>query len=295
MLEDLMTGEELGAYQGQRAHFLPQIIYENKDTGLPLSFAGTRRDALAWSTTISRKTIALEVTGIGLLSQKQMEGAFALSTARVSRVVKGRELPFAGAARGKLWWLATINDKLVQVEVSGIRGLTERQLEDAFSGSVAVIDGNGVGTAMKPQTQKRKPSRENVEIGSWAERDRLGIWLTDKRTGETVAEWWDEDARRMFEDGLFKPGRIQQQSISGREFEGSVLDYSEDMGILGKSAGSAAVVPAGPRPRRRLRREELEFLPDSPEFLAYTIEDIGYRDRIDNAFQQAILRAKGLK
>jgi uncharacterized membrane protein (UPF0127 family) len=39
-------------------------------------------------------------------------------------------------------------------------------------------------------------------------------------------------------------------------------------------------------------KDELEFLPDSPEFLAYTIEDIGYREKIDSAFQQAIARVK---
>ena len=38
--------------------------------------------------------------------------------------------------------------------------------------------------------------------------------------------------------------------------------------------------------------DKLEFLPDSSEFLAYTIDDIGYRDRIDSAFLQAIARAK---
>ncbi len=50
-----------------------------------------------------------------------------------------------------------------------------------------------------------------------------------------------------------------------------------------------AVIPKEKRPRRE---GELEFLPDSPEFLAYTIDDIGYRERIDSAFQQAISRAK---
>ncbi len=47
--------------------------------------------------------------------------------------------------------------------------------------------------------------------------------------------------------------------------------------------------------RRPKRNDELEFLPDSPEFLAYTIDDIGYRDKLDSAFRQAISRAKGLK
>ncbi len=59
--------------------------------------------------------------------------------------------------------------------------------------------------------------------------------------------------------------------------------------IYGKGK-SAAVIPHEPR-RPRPGKPELEFYPDSPEFLAYTIEDIGYRDKIDNAFCQAIARA----
>jgi hypothetical protein len=37
---------------------------------------------------------------------------------------------------------------------------------------------------------------------------------------------------------------------------------------------------------------KLDYLADSPEFLAYTIEDIGYREKIDRAFQEAIRRAR---
>lgn len=54
-----------------------------------------------------------------------------------------------------------------------------------------------------------------------------------------------------------------------------------------------AVIPT--EPRQSPPRQELEFLPDSPEVLAQTIEAIGYRHKIDNAFQEAIKRAKGLK
>jgi len=54
---------------------------------------------------------------------------------------------------------------------------------------------------------------------------------------------------------------------------------------------SPAVIPEQPHPQRS--KEKLEFLPDSPEFLAYTIDDIGYRDRIDSAFLSAIDRARG--
>jgi hypothetical protein len=36
----------------------------------------------------------------------------------------------------------------------------------------------------------------------------------------------------------------------------------------------------------------LNYLTDSPEYLTWTIEDIGYREKIDNAFQEAIARAR---
>ena len=39
-------------------------------------------------------------------------------------------------------------------------------------------------------------------------------------------------------------------------------------------------------------KAELEFVSDSPEYLAYTIEYIGYRDKLEKAFQTAIIRAK---
>jgi len=57
-----------------------------------------------------------------------------------------------------------------------------------------------------------------------------------------------------------------------------------------KSA-TAAVIPTQPSPPSL--KEELEFVSDSPEYLAYTIEDIGYREKLDAAFETAIARAKG--
>jgi len=81
----------------------------------------------------------------------------------------------------------------------------------------------------------RKPTRYDVTVESWAERDRFSVWIEDTRTGKTIAEWWDEEAARMFWDGFFKPG-VPQYSWEkpGREFVESVLDYAEDMGWLAK-------------------------------------------------------------
>lgn len=86
--------------------------------------------------------------------------------------------------------------------------------------------GPGPRTILKPLTSsKAKPTRDNVRIEVWEERDRLHIGIQDKDTGEYYASWWDDEARQMFEDGFFKPGR---------ELEESVLEYAEDMGILAK-------------------------------------------------------------
>jgi len=93
-----------------------------------------------------------------------------------------------------------------------------------------------------PQTRSRKPTRHDVEIGTWAERDRIGIWITDKHTDKAIAEWWDEDAREMFEQGFFKPGDISYQTITGRAFEESVLDYAESVGLLAGSKYLAQTV-----------------------------------------------------
>lgn len=42
-------------------------------------------------------------------------------------------------------------------------------------------------------------------IRVWNERDRLHISLVYEGSEETIAEWWDEDAVNMFENGFFSP------------------------------------------------------------------------------------------
>ncbi len=54
--------------------------------------------------------------------------------------------------------------------------------------------------------------------------------------------------------------------------------------------------PATERPasaRRPKQEDDLEFIPDSPEYLAETISTSGWRDKIDEAFQAAIQRVRG--
>jgi uncharacterized membrane protein (UPF0127 family) len=79
------------------------------------------------------------------------------------------------------------------------------------------------GERLLPQTRKQEIRRSDVSVDSWQERDRLGIWITDRRTDKVIAEWWDDDARQMFEDDFFKPGK---------QLSESVLDYAESVGLL---------------------------------------------------------------
>lgn len=63
----------------------------------------------------------------------------------------------------------------------------------------------------------------HIHVETWEERDRLHIALYK---GDTlVAQWWDDDAREMFEDGFFK---------SGKRLEQSVIEYAHEVGLLKK-------------------------------------------------------------
>ncbi len=50
-----------------------------------------------------------------------------------------------------------------------------------------------------------------------------------------------------------------------------------------------------PAEKAKAQPDKLEYLADSPEFLTQTIEATGYRSKLDNAFQEAIARSKGLR
>lgn len=51
----------------------------------------------------------------------------------------------------------------------------------------------------------------------------------------------------------------------------------------------SAVVPVK---GKHSKEPDLNYLTDSPEYLTQTIEDIGYREKIDTAFLEAIARAR---
>lgn len=62
-------------------------------------------------------------------------------------------------------------------------------------------------------------------VEKWEERDRVSItlWRGDYMSGgsEVIAQWWDDDARQMFEDGFFDPKNLLE----------SVLEYCKSHGL----------------------------------------------------------------
>lgn len=54
---------------------------------------------------------------------------------------------------------------------------------------------------------------DRFDVDLWSERDRLGIWVTDKQKDTVVFEVWDDDARQLYEDGFVKPGEGLKESL----------------------------------------------------------------------------------
>lgn len=49
------------------------------------------------------------------------------------------------------------------------------------------------------------PRFEDTSIETWFERDRQHVELRDKRTNETLIEWWDEEVTEEVEAGFLDP------------------------------------------------------------------------------------------
>jgi rubrerythrin len=108
-----------------------------------------------------------------------------------------------------------------------------------------------------------KPTRDQVKVRAWSERDRLGIWVTDLRNDRTIAQWWDDDARQMFEDGFFKPG-VPQFSYEKPSpiFVESVLDTIEEQGIIEPSGMKTRTLP---QTRPRASEVQSKITPSTPD------------------------------
>ena len=75
---------------------------------------------------------------------------------------------------------------------------------------------------MSKRTMQQRWQAGELAIQTWSERDRSMVAIQDNATEAYLAEWWDEDAVQLFEDGFFK---------RGRGFEQSVVEYADHLGI----------------------------------------------------------------
>jgi hypothetical protein len=78
--------------------------------------------------------------------------------------------------------------------------------------------------ASQPRTLKPE-FKPPFHVDVWQERDRTSIVLFDA-DDVVVAEWWDDDAQQMFEDGFFV------SSKGARRLEQSVIDYAKSVGLV---------------------------------------------------------------
>lgn len=371
---------------------------------LRLPFAGAAPGKLWWLATLEGQTVTVGVTGIRGLSQIELEEAFCNSIALLPRGACPTEaLPFAGASKGSIWWLATEDGVTVEAQVVGIRGLGEQELERSFASSLATISSPSVPSGLVPgalpaQRSARDFSDEGAQFVAYG-KDRLGlvslvvggiqgeaisatVWRKDPQSSwsglalvkERTLPLSDENLKRLVEwicsevPGHYRWQRyeiplahsirlgwhptITRDEVSGpvllprniqdsertrvcieeialwyvanrREMQPAELERivsrhfttESDIGRFAKylsskqgqeefrmalrraKAGASAQegrTAAIAKKAQRSRDSALEYLPDSPEYLSQTIEDIGYRHRLDAAFLEAIRRAKGL-
>jgi len=126
-----------------------------------------------------------------------------------------------------------------------------------------------------------------------------GWWPKSREEAETTVKTYADSLRRAFQNYEFmareaidRYRRSAEKAIYYyREYV--MREYEKGKEMASKKLVTApALTPTKPTERKP---GKLEYLADSPEFLTQTIEDIGYREKLDTAFQQAIARAKGMK
>jgi len=98
---------------------------------------------------------------------------------------------------------------------------------------------------------------------------------------------WAQD-KKVLEQNLEAVRRVATTIMEALGETGKIVESPWE-----KHQKSPAVIPAEPGPPRR-RKSELEFFPDSPEFLTQTVDVTGYRGKLNTAFQEALKRVKGM-
>jgi len=129
---------------------------------------------------------------------------------------------------------------------------------------------------------------DNRRIGhAWVQTNSDFIW--EPQTGRYFTNLGFRDSFAPVEESRYTPEEAAIIVARAKHFG----PWTEEERHRYLKDESPAVIPE--HKRRPERHDDLELLPDSPEFLAYTIDDIGFREIIDSAFRQAISRARGLE
>ena len=126
----------------------------------------------------------------------------------------------------------------------------------------------------------RKLTRADVEVYLSLPPYKAHLWVENKETGKKIFEI----------DNAEGISRFGSKAQTRDQLEEMILLHLEDIGLLSGGISSAVIPTEEPPPPSP--RDEIEFVSDSPEFLAYTIEDIGYRDKLDQVFETAIAKAR---
>ena len=189
-----------------------------------------------------------------------------------------------------------IRIKLSEPRASTLDELWESSAQPQKSITPAVVKPTGTCYADAWRFLIKEGEGELIHGTVFSSGRRLGhAWI------ETSTGWiWEPETGRYFTRLGFRDAFAPQIESQYTAEEAAIMaartknlgPWSEQERRQYLTRKSPAVIPIEPR-QRQSKADELEFLPDSPEFLAYTIDDIGYRDRIDSAFLSAIQRAKG--
>jgi len=175
------------------------------------------------------------------------------------------------------------------LNVYRIKDLTGLSLDEAFRVVFVLRDQEFLAKARAFYEEMRYPPRaalENIEAIEEAIGGGNSLMPKTERRIWYLGEWWEEEystANAVVYRSADRRKRLYVRRDGTLEVKPAPAD---------EELCKTAVIPTEPRPRRP--REELEFLPDSPEVIAQTIDAIGYRQQIDTAFLEAIRRAKGL-
>ncbi|MDD4984470.1 MAG: ArdC-like ssDNA-binding domain-containing protein [Dehalococcoidales bacterium] len=130
------------------------------------------------------------------------------------------------------------------------------------------------------------------------------VWNGDKRIGHAWVETdtgyiWEPETKKFYTklgfDNVAAPVAQYRYTVTeasvmaartksfGPWSDKEVADY-----LKKKSPAVILTKPPAPIPK-----EEMEFISDTPELIPFTIDDIGYRDKLDNAFEMAIAKVQG--